>query len=308
MLVCSVNNSNMDSLQEIDDVVSVAETLSGADLQNRSVNWIREQLTLLVANYKGIGIGRSSEQVWYRARKCSQESGFSNLLQMIYPPADKIGFNRANLPGVPVLYASWNVMTVLDEIGAEVDDHIQIVALRPVAGVDLPCHIVGEYQSINNSGGWLVNSRELEQLVNKLQHDDPLRHMKALYVDSFLAEAFRRRVLRPYDYKITAVYADKFHKAKGGFMYPSVQTAGGMNIAVPAEDFDAKFEIISAQILKIDRCFGYGLYTSKLLKSTCDFNADGTIIWNSSRQSPAQWNLQVGLRTSQPFVGWRKPK
>ena len=61
----------MNSLQEIDNVVSLAETLRGADLQNRSVNWVREQLMLLVANYKGLGIGRSSEQVWHRARKCS---------------------------------------------------------------------------------------------------------------------------------------------------------------------------------------------------------------------------------------------
>ena len=308
MLVSSVNNSKMNSLQEIDDVVSIAETLRGADFQNRSVNWVREQLTLLVANYKGLGIGRSSEQVWYRARKCGDESGFSNLRQMIYPPADKVGFGRANLPGVPVLYASRNEMTALDEIGAEVGDHIQIIALRPVAGVDLPCHIVGEYQSINNSGGSLVNSRQIEQFVNKLQHDNPLRHMKALYVDSFLSEAFRKRVLRPFDYKITAVYADKFHKAEGGFMYPSVQTAGGMNIAVPAEDFDAKFEIILTKILKVDRCFGYGLYTSELPKVSCDFNADGTIVWNSSKQLSAQWNLQVGLQVSQSFIGWRKPK
>lgn len=298
----------MNSLQEIDHVVSAAETLRGADLQNRNVSWVREQLTLLAANYAGLGIGRSSEQVWHRARKCSEEGGFSNLQQMVYPPADKVGFGRANLPGVPVLYASWNVITALDEIGAEVGDHIQTIALRPVAGVDLPCHIVGEYQSINNSGGSLVNSRELEQHVNQLLQDNPLRHMTTFYVDSFLAEAFRRRVARPYDYKITAVYADNFHKAEGGFMYPSVQTAGGVNIAIPAEVFDAKFEIISTQIFKIDRCFGYGLYRSILLKSTCDFNVDGTVIWNSSKQLPAQWNLQTGLRTSEPFVGWRRPK
>ena len=298
----------MNSLQEIDHVVSLAETLRGANLQNRSINWVREQLTLLVANYAGLGIGRSSEQVWHRARKCSDEGGFSNLQQMVYPPADKVGFGRANLPGVPVLYASWNGITALDEIGAEVGDHIQTIALRPVAGLDLPCHIVGEYQSINNSGGSLVNSRKLEQHVNQLVQGNPLRHMTTLYVDSFLAEAFRRRVARPYDYKITAVYADNFHKAEGGFMYPSVQTAGGVNIAIPAEVFDAKFEIISTQIVKIDRCFGYGLYTSKMLKSTCDFNADGTIIWNSSKKLPAQWNLQSGLRASEPFVGWRKPK
>ena len=295
----------MSSVPNLEELSLVAESLRGANLQSRSVEWIRAQLAVLYASYTAIGIDRSAEQVWYRARKCNAESGFSLLQDCIYPSAGSIAFGRANLPGLPVLYASWNTTTAFDEVGAEPGDYIQVIAVRPRTGIQFPCHIVGEYQSIINLGGSLVNLRKLEQFVSRLFHDEPASHPANLYIDSFFADSFRRRVERPYEYKTTALFAERF-LAKGGLMYPSVQNAGGINIAVPADAFDSKFEVISTEFSRIDRFYGYGTYQTTPLKQSCDFASDGTINWDSSKRLPARWNMQEGLRTTEPFDGWRK--
>ena len=141
--------------------------------------------------------------------------------------------------------------------------------------------------------------------MSRLLHDEPASHPATLYIDSFFAESFRRRVERPYEYKTTALFAEKF-LAKGGLMYPSVQSSGGFNIALSADAFDAKFEVIFTELLRIDRFYGFGTYEIKVLKRSCDFGSDGTIHWNSSKQPPLRWNLQEGLRTTERFDGWRK--
>ena len=289
-------------------IVSAVESLRGANLQARSIDWVNDQLSVLFRHYFPIGIGRSAEQVWYRGRKCPSEEGHASLTQMIYPGSGGEDFGRANFPRSRVLYASWNMRTVFDEIAVQAGHYVQTIALRPIAGLQVPCHIVGEYQSILNSGGSLINSRILEQAVNRQMHDETDERQEAnFYIDSYFAESFRRRVEHTYEYKATAAFAEKLHKANGGLMYPSVQTAGGINIALPATVFDANFEVMSTEVHRIDTCYGYGLNHTSLLRSSCDFESDGTINWSSHKRRPATWNLQEGVRMSASETGWRKP-
>ena len=134
-------------------IVSAVESLRGANLQARSIDWVNDQLSVLFRHYFPIGIGRSAEQVWYRGRKCPSEEGHASLTQMIYPGSGGEDFGRANFPRSRVLYASWNMRTVFDEIAVQAGHYVQTIALRPIAGLQVPCHIVGEYQSILNSNG-----------------------------------------------------------------------------------------------------------------------------------------------------------
>ena len=119
----------MKSVANLEELSTIAESLRGANLQSRSIEWIRAQLAVLCASYTAIAIDRSAEQIWYRARKCNAESGFSSLQETLYPPAGSVVFGRANLPGSPVFYASWNEMTAFDEVGVEAGDYIQVIAV-----------------------------------------------------------------------------------------------------------------------------------------------------------------------------------
>lgn len=296
----------MASTPSLDDLFAMAESIRGANLRARTVDSIREQLLALLSGYELNGIGRSSHQVWYRARRCEGGTEFSSLSDMIYPPSGSPDFGRAQLPGSSVLYASWNPFTALDEIGAQAGDMIQIIALRPIAGVDVPCHVVGEYQNFNNSGRSLLRSEKIEQYMSHLQSTDIKRFISSVFVDSVVAELFRYPVKRAFEYKFTAVYSELLLRAKGGLIYPSVETSGGMNLAVSAATFDSEFEVLSTEVLKIERSYGYGLYVCSLLRQSCDFETNGCINWGSMQHREFIRTPQAGLQEAQHIPGWRK--
>ncbi len=295
--------------QNMQGLVEIMESLRGANLQARSEVHVRERLRelLKLAKYEGLGISRDENQIWYRARKCETPDGYSNLDQVLYPPPNSVDLGRANLRGASVLYASWNPTVAIEEIGAEAGDVVQLVALRVAPGFQLPCHIVGEYESVLNSGGSLVNSRKLEQAINEMHAANPLRVKEMQFVDSFFAEAFRKRVERPYEYRVTALYAERILAAPdGGLMYPSVRLAGGINLAVTPTVCDERFEILFSDVWKIERYYGYGMYFCSPIKHATTFEPDGIIAWNTTKDVPWTRDLQSGLRFSIPFFGWRR--
>jgi hypothetical protein len=227
---------------------------------------------------------------------------------MIYPENGSPNFGRANLPHFPVLYASWNIRTVLDEVGAEQGDYIQVIALRPIPGIQIPCHIVGEYQSIINSGGSLINSRNLEQYVNNLLGEHDPNWDRILYVDSFLAEAFRQMVKNPLEYKTTAIFSHRFYMDAGGIMYPSVESPRGINLAVPAEVFDRHFEVLFTDVYYVERFYGYSVYEVTSVKHSSKFATDGEINWGYEKTMNLGWNVHRGLQLESDVAGWRKPR
>ena len=61
----------------------------------------------ILRGYFPLTLEITDKWTWFRARKCADAEGYGNLHQMLYPPADLCtGYGRANLPGLPSLYAS----------------------------------------------------------------------------------------------------------------------------------------------------------------------------------------------------------
>lgn len=284
----------------------MADALRGADLRTKSVESIKTALSEFLSGYSPIAIGRSSHQIWFRARLCSGPSGYSSLHEMIYPPSGCPDFGRAQLPGSSVLYASWNAPTALDEVGAQSGSHVQIIRLRPIEGVDIPCHVVGEYQKFHQSGGSLVNSEKLIGSLAQIQDANPTDFVRSVFIDSFISELFRYPAKRSFEYKITAAYSELLHLGAGGLIYPSVESLGAMNLAVPARVFDTKFEVVDTKVWTVEEAFGYGIYSLSPLRSSCDFDESGVIRWDSKMRRDFSWTPQTGIRERKHIAGWRK--
>jgi len=81
-----------------------------------------------------------------------------------------------------------------------------------------------------------------EHFITEYQRGITNKHLTDLFMDSFFAAWFRERVDEPLDYKKTAIYSSLIHGLGSGLIYPGVMSAGAVNIAIPATDFDKYFE------------------------------------------------------------------
>jgi len=131
---------------------------------------------------------------------------------------------------------------------------------------------------------------------------------KLVYLDAFLAEEFSRRAARPYEYKLTAAYAKILSRGNGGLMYPSVEIRGGINLAVTARVFDDNFEVLATDVHEVGAYYGYGVYDLILRRSSCEFEKDGRIIWDSKKSLSFTHSLQGGKQLLHDVEGWRVPK
>jgi len=296
----------MADVRSIEQLSKMAEALKKADVHSRSVESIQAEIFEFIRGYSAKAISRTSGQMWFRARLCDTAKGYSSLHQMIYPSSGSDSFGRAHIPGSSVLYASWNMPTALDEIHAKPGDYVQIINLRPVKGANIPCHIVGEYQKFHSAGSSLINSGTMINALAYEQANNPDEFFRSVFIDSVVSELFRFPVEESLEYKITAAYSDLLHKNKGGLMYSSVKSFGAINLAVPAEIFDTEFEVVQTIVVRIKEAFGYGLYTSTPLRSSCDFHESGVIKWDSNLKRNFQYTPQAGLRGHEELAGWRK--
>src|SRR6267142_1858699 len=231
-------------MMDLKELASLTESLKGANLRRYAPPEIEVSLQKLTDIYPMLAIDRSAHQMWFRGRLCSSRDGYPSLLDCIYPRAELLkDFGRANYPGEPACYGGWNWNVVLGELRAGPGQFVQVIAVRPRPGVNIPHHTLGDYEHITNSGGSLVNSHKMVEVVSRmiqeLQQDE---HLKIMLIDGFLADQFSHSVAQRYEYKLTAAFAKYVFGKKAGLMYPSVEVRGGINIAVPSQMFDEHFE------------------------------------------------------------------
>jgi len=199
----------------------------------------------ILRGYFPLALEITDKWTWFRARKCADAEGYGNLHQMLYPPADLCtGYGRANLPGLPSLYASSTLVTALDETRPNAGDFVQAIVIGARPGVQYPCHVVGETERVTKSGHSSMGLKTTEEhFITEYQRGITNKHLTDLFIDSFFAAWFRERVDEPLDYKKTAIYSSLIHGLGSGLIYPSVMSAGAVNIAIPATDFDKYFEV-----------------------------------------------------------------
>lgn len=296
-------------MASMDALVEITESLRGVHLRRCSPKEVDEKLSTLIVDYQPMGVTRSEAQIWFRARPCPSRDGYDNLRRCIYPPDPaKVGYGRANLPGAPAMYSAWNEHTALDEISAESGQLVQIIYLRPKPGVQFLCHVIGDYAHVHNSGRSQINSEIIVNAVwGELDTLPPELQDKHRFVDTFLAEQFSRPHGRAFEFKLTAAFAARLYRGKGGVIYPSVERRGGMNLATSAQDFDRSFEVVHTSLVEIKRFHGCGVYECKLIKTSSTFAADGTIDWKASQDLNFSRSPAGGLQLPGYTGGWSVP-
>jgi hypothetical protein len=155
-------------------------------------------------------------ELFYRARICSNESGFTTDM-MGAPPADKATAGRANSVGISCLYLADKEITAINEIRAGIYDYVAVgkfVLNEDIEVVDLTMvDQISPFQGIDNT----------IHAVNK-------KHLQKISVD--IAKPLRR-----YDSLLDYLptqYISDFIKSKNfaGIEYKSTMNKSGYNLAI----------------------------------------------------------------------------
>jgi|JI8StandDraft_2_1071088.scaffolds.fasta_scaffold45441_1 hypothetical protein len=283
------------------ELVKLAEQLRGIHHRRHGTQTITEMIEPLMAIQQQLLMDLGPGTILHRSRKCEAGQRFNTLMEMIYPPPEKTGLGRANLPAQPALYASGNFHTTLDEIAAQPGDLVQTIAVRPVDGQRLLAFLVGEFQSVYNSGNSLVGYRKHEQFLQfQLRQLSVEDRAVQLFVDGFFAEAFRREAKRPQEYLPTAVYASQLAARDLAIVYPSVETPHGINVAIDRRLFDQTCEVVASQVVEVNDYFGFGVYRWRQIAVSNSFSPNGEISWLEADANP---NVQFGVQPT--LKGWR---
>lgn len=289
-----------------DEVKSIAGRLLNSAKDGKTQEEIAEYFVkLLDTTYSFPAITRSDHQIWYRARICDGPEGWGNVREMLYPPSGSPSYGRASLPGDKVLYAGWNPRVALDEIHAKKGQFVQIITLRVRAPFEFPCAVVGEHQSIFNSGSSIYNS---EKLVKEFEERFGLLGENTepqVFVDSVIADIFRTQIDNPAHHVTSATISAQVFKKEWGLMYSSVRTTHAVNLAVRANEFDTKFEVLNSDILRISDYHGYGLFSFETIRETAEIKLNGDFDWSSTRTMPASVGERRAMIVPSEFVGWR---
>lgn len=291
---------------DIEKLITIIEHFKGANLRRWTLARVEEQLKELVtlSHYVAVGVSQKTHNVWLRGRIAEDIDGFNNLADCIYPKDGAERFERASYPMVPVFYGSQNISTVMAELSLEPGQFFQLIAVRPRKDALIKCGLVGEFERYQYSGRANFHHTiegTLGQMLDRLNGD---ALDKAVLADAFLAEQFATKVGRPYEYKITAAFAKIFLEI-GGMIYPSVQIPGGFNLAVPGAIFDEHFEVIIAGVYEVVAYYGYGVYKMRRIKMTCEFQANGDIVWDSKKPFGLGPSIRDGWQVEGISEGWR---
>ena len=292
-------------MHNLETLFKKAEALRGAVLKARTIESIDDQLKDFLQDHQIIGMARTHEQIWYRARNCQSRDRFDSIHELIYPPNGATDFGRAQYPRSRVLYASWNLPTALEEIGISTGDAVQVIILRLRKGVVLPCHVVGELQFFHYSGRTQFRAGPAEQVIRDMQFHEGF--LEKIFIDSVMSEFFRAYVKRFYEYKVTAAFSECLLRAEGGLIYPSVESIGAMNLAVSSNVFDKNFEVLGTAVFSVSKYVGYGLYELQKKHESSDFHENGDIDWKNGKPVTAESLGPFGnIQMNPDYVGWRK--
>lgn len=294
--------------RSIRDVVKFAKELQQIDLKSDDPESLRNILSKLLGSGDLSCITLNGNELWYRAVKCDDANGHSNISRCLHPPNGSKHMGRAQLPDQPVLYASRSQMVAFAELGATVGDFVQISVLRPGLNLDIPCHVVGARQSYYVRNKCPIGGEVLDECLRQHHVDDPNEAIVLAYVDSVLADYFRKEVKEsePYNYKITAFFSERFIGAQGGVIYPSVQIHGGINLALAGSTVDSRLETLWTEVVEIIEDFGHGMYVTQEKRYSEEIDPDGKINWASKRGRSTYPTAEHGNLEVMYQPGWLK--
>jgi hypothetical protein len=227
----------------------------------------------------------------------------TDISHLKYPPAKFVkNYGRANLKSQSVLYGTFDIMTVLNEMKPDIGDLICISTWKLKKEKTLIYVPIFKRWELEN-GSVNLNMRLFESDYKKLSKNYPENVFQLIdLTNEFVADEFEKKVDRAYsdNYLFSAFFTNEilynFWRDEGepidAILYPSVASKRSFNnIAIKPEVFDNLYElhnvkesiVVSRPTVKYKGYVLDGLSES----NSIDFKR-GEIIWKSSFYQPKE--------------------
>ncbi len=238
--------------------------------------------------------GKTKRAFFYRGRSALNVSAHPcNISQLLYPrDATKINsYGRCNKPHTAVLYVAATLSTVLLELNGNEGDSFYIVRIRPRAGKVLSGMIVGDLHGHRILG----HSHFPREFPNTIEENLIKRHTKEelvriYFIDAFLSEMFRSPTAD--NYRTTSAISERI-LANGSQVhalgYPSVRFAGKTNFAILPSSYQSLMECFECFQVRVNKVFGYGIYSPEILFHCDRLGAGGEIHWQPYDHGPEDY-------------------
>lgn len=247
---------------------------------------IEELLSWYLGVYGGINFTFGYDRPIFRARKCYDRNGFSNISEIYPPPPEKCQIGRMNEKGKAIFYGSYSLGTALAEINAKEGEYIQVAHFNLPKKADhgIRCFAIGEiYNSYHgNSTISSALSDEIRKLTGRLGKNDIHALLSFLYMDAFSAELLNSINASSINYIYSRIFSRLLlnkHPDIDGLIYPSAKIKGSANIVLRTKTAEEKLNLSLNVVLEIIKVYPYGIVDFNLIRSAKGHTSSGDIIW-----------------------------
>lgn len=250
---------------------------------------IEKLLSWYVQSFDGINFKFGYERPIIRARLCPTSDGFSYINELYSPPPEITDIGRMNEKGKPMFYASFHIGTALAEINAKEGDFVQVAQfqLPKTSGAGIRCLAIGEVYNSYHGTSTISQTMfdEIRQLIDRLGKNDIKGLLSYLYMDVLSADLLNDITASEKDYiysrTLSRLLLQKLPDIDG-LIFPSSKIKGAANITLRPESVLSKAQIVSSQVIKINRLYPYGLCDFEVVKQAKGESTSGRVIWSET--------------------------
>lgn len=216
-----------------------------------------------------------------------EDSLVSNLERILAPSPPHSKYGRCNLKDAKIYYAAKNLETALLECKATKGDQFHVVELSAFESSEYVMSLfIGQYDEYRRTRFatypvFEINKTYQKEITNLIEKIGDEKFLQFAYIDAFIAEEFRKKILDDNDYKITATISKLFFEAGivDQIIYPSVTYRNSLNLAIKPSLIGEKYKINRIFSIKVRDYLDYGMFAYEEY-AFGRIGGEGDIIWN----------------------------
>lgn len=273
----------MNQILHIDYMHEMSESI----MSSRDPAYVTEKLRFALEFSGILNFGLAYDSPLWRVRKLEGEQPFNHTSEIWYPPRKFAGVGRLNETGSPYLYTSVTLETALLEMKAQAGDYFQVGVYKFKKGITPRMAVVGEksraIKGIGNSISPAI-ANEMIRIVTELAKKDTILANSYRYADSFFDHIMRDPEARGREYlhsRTLAKLTFEKYPSIDCFLYHSVASAGGQNIALPCSKADEFVGLLDTRVIRVNKVYPYGIYDFDFINRPKDIDDKGYIFWQN---------------------------
>lgn len=273
----------MNQILHIEQMHEMSESI----MSSCDPDYVAKMLRFVLDFYGIINFELAYDSPLCRVRRLEEKQPFNHTSEIWYPPREFAGVGRLNEEGSPYLYVSVTLETALLEMRAQAGDHFQVGIYKFKKAKTPRMAVVGEksraIKGIGNSiSPTLAN--EMIRIVSDLAQKDITLANSYRYADSFFDHVMRDPDARVKGYLHSRTLAkltfEKYPRIDC-FLYHSVASAGGQNIAMPCSKANELVGLHDTFVIRVNKVYPYGIYDIDFINRPKNIDDKGYIFWQS---------------------------